>query len=345
MLSLRALAVVALPSLAAAMYGGACVDTSEDATCSSFQYSDSDNYMCVLLSCTLPVPWYAMCEAQDCPEYPEEIISVSPVNAGVYRASDGTNTVFTPQSSEASHACGSGGCYSAGSACYDGWTGSECGGFQTGLYYGMPIGGTTTDTFTIPYDDGDASVDIPVTKDDVTYEDGDQVAVWWGVKISGGTDSSYDLLYIQMLPWIVDQDGAGPTSGAYLQNGAWTGSPAVGTPVTAVKCSFGDGRSYYFSFFEKMVFGGVSEEGLNDFVLEGNMDVYYNSDGTWSFSFNSDLISDMTYFAAPLYIMCPGETDCFEDNSAGRVSVVSAARARAAAGAAAAAGVLAAAAL
>ena len=43
--------------------------------------------------------------------------------------------------------------------------------------------------------------------------------------------------------------------------------------------------------------------------------------------------------------MCPGETDCFEDNSAGRVSVVSAARARAAAGAAAAAGVLAAAAL
>ena len=49
----------------------------------------------------------------------------------------------------------------------------------------------------------------------------------------------------------------------------------------------------------------------------------------------------MGYFAVPLYVMCPGETDCFEDNSADRVAVVSAAgppASRAAAAVAVAAG-------
>ena len=352
MLRLPALAVVALPRLAAGQYGGACVEEG-GGTCSALEFDlgNDNNYMCWFLSCDGLTAVSAMCETSTCDDFAEEIIAVADDSIGIYHTTEGNAYEFPPESGseEASNGCYSTGCYSAGSVCYDGWDGEDCTGFVSGLWYGMNIGGTTTSVFNIPYASGTRSVELPVTKEDVTYEDGDNVAVWWGVSVGEGAlaDTGYDLIYRIVQPYMIDYDGDAPTSGAYLQGGTWKSlfassfDPSI--PVTAAKASFGDGRSYYFSFFDKMVWGGVNDDGtVKNLVFEGNLDVYVDVDDySWTFAFNTALVTEMGYFAVPLYVMCPGETDCFEDNSADRVAVVSAAgppASRAAAAVAVAAG-------
>ena len=324
--SLIALAALGHPGLAQD-YGGLtfpssirCAETKVDTgngrkyPCTTIVVKDGWQRGAALFACT----------NRQCSTSPNDGGLVAYDSLGFYRTSTDTFTPIaaTGIGSAAWSGCTAAGCYAVGAACYGIGGNPWCLGLGSGFQYmaSNKNGVTNSVNFLNPVTGVWYDLHIAKPGGTISYNVGDVLGVWAGYVSASHADfgfGSYDKLILVTQPHFVTRYSAGPTSGAYLQEGTWKAPGQVdeSKPISAAKCAFADGNHYYIEFADYFVHGPRRASGYpkQTGIKWGRAWAYVHDatgDPYWTFQIDPNDLAVGDWFAYPLSLMCLGDERC-----------------------------------